>query len=419
MGLFGKLFGGSFDDQRKEADALFEAGKFGEAKLAYERALDKKKGAPEDDVARCIKRVHACRDAIAKERIAHAEELIAQGARELAEAELEAAMETASDEEIARQAERRIEALDRSEARERVTEQELDPESVYAAAEGNWEEEQLDEYEAYGAPFKDAMLALFAGETKEARTQLEAVLAGAKDARYLHFEVGRAALRDEDKAQAEASLRTFLARIGPDEGGDTRLAAHQILASLADERGDEEAAVNELEAAVSALDDDPRAYAVLGAYLRGKGHAAEAVDVIRAAGEVYIHERPNPALVQELGLALRDAGQDDEAIDVLEHLLQTLVAQNQLDFPAQGTAALATLMEKKGDLRRAADLWRALTRGTDQANHLHYYREAARVLAAAGLGQEARRMLVRASEVARDDAKASAEVAAELAKLEA
>src|SRR5262249_25521598 len=155
-------------------------------------------------------------------------------------------------------------------------------------------------------------------------------------------------------------------------------AAHQLLASLADERGDEEAAVAELEAAVSALDDDPRGYAILGAYLRAKGHAKEAVEVIRASGEVYLYERPNPRLVEELGLALRDAGEDDDAIEVLEGLLQSLVAVNQLDFPAVGTAALAELTEKKKDYRRAADLWRALSRGSDHAGHLRYYREAAR-----------------------------------------
>ena len=61
MGLFGKLFGGSFDDGRKEADALFDAKKYGEAKLAYDRALDKRKGAREDDVVHCLARVRACR----------------------------------------------------------------------------------------------------------------------------------------------------------------------------------------------------------------------------------------------------------------------------------------------------------------------------------------------------------------------
>ena len=40
MSFLKKMFGGaSFAEQRTEADALFDAKKYGEAKLAYDRAV--------------------------------------------------------------------------------------------------------------------------------------------------------------------------------------------------------------------------------------------------------------------------------------------------------------------------------------------------------------------------------------------
>ena len=44
-----------------------------------------------------------------------------------------------------------------------------------------------------------------------------------------------------------------------------------------------------------------------------------------------------------------------------------------------------------------------LSQGNDRANHLHYHREAARVLAKLELTDEARRMLERAAALAEDD----------------
>lgn len=418
MGIFGRIFGGSFAELRGDGDAHFDAKKWGEAKLAYERALDKKKGEAEDAVAHCLKRTHTCRDELAKERIAHAEELLAAGSRELAEAELEGAMETASDEAIARDAERRLETLEKRDARERATEQQIEPEDIYEAVSGNWEPEQADEYATYGEPFRKALLSRFASETKSARAALEDILRAAEDPHYLKYEVGLTRLRDEDVEGGSAMLREFLESIGPDEGGEARLAAHQELARLADERGDEEAAVAELEASMTAFDDDPRPYVMLGNYLRTKGHAREAADVLRAAGEVYISERPDPSLMQELGLALKEAGDEDEAFEMLERMVDVLVTQQRLDLPPPGAIALAELAEKRGDFARAADMWRALSRGSDHAGHLRYHREAGRVLVAAGLPKEARRMLVRASELAKDDEAAAKQIAADLAKLE-
>ena len=72
------------------------------------------------------------------------------------------------------------------------------------------------------------------------------------------------------------------------------------------------------------------------------------------------------------------------------------------ESPTTATS-LAKLYEADGRLDRAADMYRALSQGSDRERHALYHYEAGRLLHALGLTDEARRMLTRA------DALASAE----------
>ena len=67
------------------------------------------------------------------------------------------------------------------------------------------------------------------------------------------------------------------------------------------------------------------------------------------------------------------------------------------------TFELAKLYESEGLLERAADMYRALSRGSDTEHHATYHYEAGRLLRAAGLTEEARRMLMRADALASED----------------
>jgi tetratricopeptide (TPR) repeat protein len=418
MSFLKKLFGGgSFEDRVAEADALFAQGRFGEAKLAYDRAADKAGGAPAERRAHVQARIAEIRDAIARSRLAEAAELESHGELDLARAELAGALETAASAEVARECERRIEALERRDARAAATAVEVTPDEIVEAIAANWEEEQAEEYERYGPRFREALLLAHAERFDEARARLEAVLAEAKDPHYLHFEIGQVRLLAGAEEEAIASFRAFLASIGPDEGGYARLMTHGNLAGLADERGDEEAAIAEWEAAIDALPDDPRPRLNLGVYLRRKGHAEAAAEVLEAVLAELDEVQPDVRVVEELALAKRDAGREDEAVQLLEQVIAHHVKLGILDYPPEGARALAELHEKRGDARRAADLWRALAKGSHVAGHLHYHREAARLLATLGEEAEARRLLQRAAELAGDDAETRAGVDAALRAL--
>lgn len=401
MSFLKKMFGGaSFEDLRAEGDSLFSERKFGEAKLSYDRAIAAAKAAPEGDVAHCKTRVAQCCDAIAKDRMKYAAELARDGELELAREELSAARDTAVGAATIREAERKLEELERTDARENATDvPTLDDDEQYMTLSGNWEEEQTEEYDGYGEDFRTALLSLYREDYKKARALLEALEQANPKAAYLLYELGRAQLLDGDIEKGKTTLQLFLTRIGPDEGGEARRAAHGEIARLFDEAGDMESAIGEYQKAIDALEDDPRPYISLGNYLRTKKLAAEAVQVLEAALVVMDSERRDPFVLQELGLSHAAAGNDEHAVSILEEVVSSFTARRQFDYPPEGTVALAQLHEKHGNIQRATDLFRSLAEGSDRVNHLRYHREAERLLTKLGKHDEAKRMGQRAAEL--------------------
>lgn len=421
MSFFKKIFGGgSFDDDRTQADRLFDAGAFEDARIAYQRALDRKKGASPDAIAHCEARIAECLDRMAERRIAQAEELARDGHFDLAETELRNAMETAASESIAKRARRALETLEKQDALQRAeVPDELGDDDRWALLAGTWAPEQMDEYDIYGEPFREALLALHDGRVKDARPALEALLERHRDdARYLFLEVARARILDEDFTAAEPALREVIERVDAEEGTAAVLSAYAELSRLRDLAGDEEGAIAELSAAMQAVPDDPRPFFLMGRYLRSKGHYAEAAEVLEAALPLLDEDRPDWQFFEELGLATLAADQPERAAGYLDRVIAYFVRLRRLDFPPATAVARATIHERAGELEKAADLYRGLANGSDRQNHLTYHLEAARLLIQIELLDEARRMLTRALALAENDPDARARIEAKLAELE-
>jgi tetratricopeptide (TPR) repeat protein len=243
-------------------------------------------------------------------------------------------------------------------------------------------------------------------------------LSRARDPHYLFYEVGRARLLAGDIEGGSQALDSFLKSIGPGEGGETRLSAHLELSRVAQESGNPDGAIAQLQAAVEALPQDPRPYLAMGAFLRADGHAPEAIEVLEAGVKAMDQARPDWRMLQELGLAFADAGQEQKAVTTIEQAIEFLISQQYLDLPPEAAARLARLHEKAGNKGRAADLFVMLARGSDRPNHFLYHREAGRLLAELGIKDEARRMLQRATELAPEDEKVRLELKAQLEALD-
>lgn len=481
MSFFRKLFGGgSFEELRADADRQFEERDFGAAKITYEKALAKAKGAPADAATHVERRVGESRDALARLRIEEADRLVREDEPGLARTELVSAQEIAASRSLQDEIMRRIERLDdglqRADARDRADDVvDASDDEIYEALAGTWVEDQTEEYDSLGERFRRAYLALHARDVDTALPLLESIVEGARDPRYVWYELGRArvlaaALRRAEAAKAaaatekttagaegdaaaealakpvdggpgesegaaaraaaaptddptdalfrsgEEALRKFLSRIGPDEGGLTRLATHVELAGLASLlRNDDAAAEKELRAATEALPDETRAWLVLGQWLRQKKRYDEAYDVLRDGIRVMSETVPDIGLELELAFLERDRGNDADAIRLLEPILER-VSRGELDYRPDIAVPLAEAYEKTGQLRRASDVWRHLAHGSDVQNHERYHREAARLLVRLGDEDEAHRMLVRALEIAKTD-ESRAELEASLEKL--
>jgi tetratricopeptide (TPR) repeat protein len=261
---------------------------------------------------------------------------------------------------------------------------------------GQWEEAQADEYEGYGDVFLAALLAMQREEFDEARVRLDALVDQAPEPRYLWLEVGRARLLSEDVAGGKAALELFLDALPGEQGGETKLAANLALARLADEAEHFEEAMGYFEGAVHALPEDYRPYLAMGAFLRGKGHGEEALDVLQTSLELSKTSGTDWRLLEELGLASELAGKAEDARSFLNQVIDFFTQHQITDFPPTTATTLAKLCEEEGRLDRAADLYRALSQGSDRDNHVLYHYEAGRLLQALGLDQESRRMLTRA-----------------------
>ncbi|MBW2507406.1 MAG: tetratricopeptide repeat protein [Deltaproteobacteria bacterium] len=400
MSLFKKLFSADADSLRRKADALFDAGDFGPAKLAYEKALA---ASPEDARPQLVERVRGCTNGIARERIEEAQAYLRQGAIELAEQELAGALEVAEDDNLRQQAQALLDGLEAGHAQAQATSEEMSDEERIAILMGQWEEAQADEYERYGDALLEALLALHAERYEDARAQLETLLDSAETPRYLWLEVGRARLLTDDDEGGRQALEHFLGSLDDGEANEAKVAVNLTLARLADDGGEFEQAMKRFEAAVHAVPDDYRPYLAMGAFLRDKDHTEEALEVLRTALTLSASSATDWRLLEELGLASEQAGKPGDAVSFLEQVIEFFTSRQVMDFPPATATSLARLYEAEGRLDRAADMYRALSQGSDGANHAVYHYEAGRLLTALGLQGDARRMLTRAEALLGDD----------------
>lgn len=381
-----------------EADALFEQARYGEAKLSYDRIADRARKESVELSQKADTRAEECCDRLALARSEEALRLHRDGQHELAREELKHALETARGDAAKSLVHERLLSLEEPErAEDEQVALPLGDEELLMLVSGAWEPLQAAELERHGEPLQEALIALERGNAEQALPLLESLLAKDPNASYLWLELARAQLQLQAIAPAERSLRTFLERIAPDEGGSARLLAHRELARLAHERGARDEAIAELEAASEALSDDPRPLLDLGNYLRLIERPSEAIEVLELCVGLFPEGKVEWPVTMELGLACAAAGESARAVSVLEGMLQELLAKGHLDLPPPAALALAKLHEQQGNLGRAADLYRTLAQHAEVTQRALYLREAARILTVLGLTDEAARLSERAA----------------------
>lgn len=226
---------------------------------------------------------------------------------------------------------------------------------IAALLVARWPAAQRTEYARYGRGAREAALALEEGRFAEARQAFEALLARADEPCFLLRDVGRARLASGDPRGAEEALRTFLAKAPEELESDLRLETHLDLVRVAGERGDVEAAIEELGAAIDALPDDPRPYFLMGQYLARTGHPAEALDVLRSAMTVAGGE-PSSEVLEEVGRCQLALGRMREAESALAEVVRRAKCRCGARVPEATALALASIYEATGRAAEAREL---------------------------------------------------------------
>ncbi len=400
MSFLRRLFGAeSADELVAEAEKQLAAGDLGGAKISFERAKEREK---DEARKRAIEaRIDECLDALAAVRLDEAERLMRLGENALAMPEVEGAIDIAKDEAVRARAERLLETLSRvPRPVEHAPAKEPSRADRIAMLIGRWTKDEDAELDPLGEPYLDALLALDEGLAEEGAKALELIVKGMEAPRHVMRPLARArrAVGDMDGAVSAIEAYLTLDAITSED----ILASYAELASIAAERRDVEGAIAAYERCIEALDDDPRPCLLLGQYLRLEGRPAEAVEVLEIATSMMTER--DFQVVLELALCRHALGEDDHAVALFEEVLAHFRTRGRLEIPEDAAIPLAMIYEKRERIDRAADLMRVLAEHGPHIRRAIYGLEAARLVTALGLSDEARRLLRRARAATEDEA---------------
>ena len=225
-----KLFSGPSPEKlEQKGDALFEAGLWGQARLAYDRAIHKlenQTGDAGNDQERIAGKFRRSGEALAREHRQNAESFIAGGHLEDAKDLLALALEITADAGFKKELEDRLHQLalqQGPEARDVLPEFSYAPEEAdniteetseddyFFALCGPLPEEVRDAYFEYGADFKSGYMALNRGDFQTAAEDLSrAMEQNPQPDSYIPLELATAYLNLDRLNEAQTLLENFL-----------------------------------------------------------------------------------------------------------------------------------------------------------------------------------------------------------------
>jgi tetratricopeptide (TPR) repeat protein len=413
MSFFKKLFGGTFESNRRDGDALYDEGRCGEALMAYERALDKARGdagAQQADVEAVGRRVKECRLALARARLKEADSLVAEGDMQRAQASLEDAAEICDEDEIVEAIAERKQRYEAEEARRLMgEEQEMTEDELLAVIAGTWTEAQADEYAELPDEFREGLLARHDQDLERAIELFTQVIDSPEleiRPRYAHVELAGTLTAVGRYEEAIQAFDRFLETVEDDDEA-VEVATAALTAkgrALLDLERPEEAE-EQLIAATRMAPESHVTYLNLGVFLRSRGEHERSLETLRTAAELMGQMHPDFRVIREMGLTYLAMDRKQEAEETLYAVVEHHASRgthDQLD-PVAGVT-LARLYEDKQEHDKASDLYRHLAQGYDSANHFVYNLEAARLLGLAGAEPElVERYLTRAAELVRSE----------------
>lgn len=395
MSFFAKLFGGTFETNRDEGEAHFAAGHWGEARIAYGRALDKAKDASVDEKEKLRARIHACKLALAKIRLEDADSYTEAGRLEEAAEVLDDVLEISSAPELRAVVEERRKHLQVLHQRHLLgAAEEMSEEDVLAVIAGTWTEAQAMEMAEAPEEVHRALLLAHDGHHEQAAELLAQVVTRGDLSRtpcYLQWELANRYISAGNLPQATESLALFLEACTAAEPEDLKLrvTAHLLRARLLAKLERYDDVQEHWQQAKRLLPGSHEVFLSVGVMQRERGDFDASLASLEKARELMGQLKPDISVIREMGLTYIAKGDRRSAKETFESIIEHFASKGDHEMiDPRSALVLAKLHEEDGDLLRAADLVRHLAAGHDIDNHFQYNLEAARLLRRGGADEQ-------------------------------
>jgi tetratricopeptide (TPR) repeat protein len=339
MSLLDIFFGSSAQKLENKGDALFEAGFRGQAKQAYERALDKLKtnaGQTPEDHHRIMEKIRRTTEALAREHQQNAENYLEGGYFDEAHRLLALAHELSSDQQVKKEIERKLrdiklqnrqDTLDNSidyfyglendddDIENNVPEfsEEISEDEEFVALCNTLPDDVGIAYHSYGQEFKTGYVALNQGDFQSAIEHLQHALAdNPQPDSYIPLELATAYLNLDQTDQAQTLLENFMA-YHPEA-----LPAYQLLCEIYWEQKDFSKVEALLASVPEKLEDTIAVVLLKGKTLYQSGNYEEARSFYKGFLETYgWHE----AIARELAKVCEILGETDIARNIYKEII--------------------------------------------------------------------------------------------------
>jgi tetratricopeptide (TPR) repeat protein len=401
MSWLERLIGATPEKKEQKGDRLRAAGRWGEAMLTYEQALDKLARRPPAETerhGRLEAKIRQTRDALAREHGQSADDLIDGGFWEEALEMLTLAIEIGTDEDFQRQLENKRQAIASRWMQATAPAAPVRPDDPQAEAAAAGPETADDEYflalchtlpapvrrayRHYGKNFQKGYVALNRGDFERAARHLEKAHGANPQAdNHIPLELATAYL-NLDRGEEARDLLTGYRRHHPQA-----LPAYQLLCEIYWEQG-------EFAQAARLLDDLPPNLATSRAAAAMRGETFERSGQQEAARDHYRHFLARygwePRMAHRLARVCRSLGATEEARRLYRQLIGNGCGCGSSTAP-RIRHEYAELCFKDGQHDVALlELYLTLAREAPESAVL-YYRRVAQIYAQQGHDHEARR----------------------------
>jgi tetratricopeptide (TPR) repeat protein len=400
MGFF-KLFAGKPpEDIEKKADALFEAGEYGLAKMEYDHALDKlQKDAQgsEELRKRLAEKLRRTREILARKHKQQGLEVMDSEYYEAAEESFRMALELTADPELIGELRGMLTEINRrSGRRQAVGEFELLPlknEDPAGTDSGAGDDEYFDalcsglpepvarEFRGYGVSFSQGYLALNQGDFKRAAAKLRQAMEENPEGEFIGLELATAYLNLERYQEARALAERFV-KAHPDSPQGYQVLCEALWA------------LREFDTALELLESCPPILAVSTFIVLLRGETLLKAQRFEEAERILKRELSSQGWQADIARSLAIAYEAQEKTAEARELFgELLAACRSCGSPGDTFAKqrFADLSLEQGDYSSAVlELYLSLVQ-EDPSHRVGYYKKISRIYAAQGNDAEAER----------------------------